>query len=235
MKIVVIVRTRNEEKNVGRFCSAYQGIANKILVADANSTDRTREIARSYRNVRVRIFDKKKPLQNGYERNSHSEQINFLLDWAKEEKADWIIFDDCDCWPNFLMKEKLRYILEAASVDFVHAVRLYLWGNDKYFPKLAKPVDGVTWEAGPYAWKASTGLYCTDDEDGYHQKFSIQPKKHERINIEPPMCLLHNPWQDEEMVEQKLKFYRESGVIPNMLHPLEFGGPLEKLPDWARE
>ena len=39
----------------------------------------------------------------------------FLIDWAEEEGADWIIFDDCDCIPNYKMKKLGRLIFIGAS------------------------------------------------------------------------------------------------------------------------
>ena len=235
MKIVVIVRTREEEKNIARFCSAYTW-ADEVLVADANSQDKTREIASSFPNVSVRIFDYKYPLENGYERNSHREQINFLIHWAEYKKADWILFDDCDCWPNYLLKRNIRNILETTTFDYVFAVRLYLWGNDKHFPRMAMPIaPHVEWATSLYGWRAKTDLHVLPDNEIYHQKFSFEPETGERYNIMPPMCLLHNPWQDEEIVQKKLDFYRKSGLQPTMRHPLEFAGKLEPLPEWAKE
>ena len=233
MKVIVTARSRNEEVNIERFCSAYDW-ADEILIADAGSKDRTRVLAEQFPNVKVRIFDYKYPLANGYTRNSHSEQINFLIHWAEYEKADWILFDDVDCWPNYLLKQNLKGILETTPYDYVYAVRLYLYGADKHFLKMAQPIQAGQWETSLYGWRVKTDLHVLPDNEVYHQKFSYEPKKDERENIMPPMCLLHNPWQNDEMVEKKLDFYRNSGLIENMQHPLEFGGNLEVLPEWAR-
>lgn len=233
MKTVVIVRTRDEERNIERFCSAYTW-ADKVLIADANSVDRTRELAKKFSNVEVRIFDNKKELQNGYSRNVHSDQINFLIDWAHEEQADWILFDDCDCWPNKILRESLPAILETTTFDYVFAVRLYLYKDEGHFPRLAQPIKAGVWETSLYGWRTTTGMRCLPDDDQCHQQFNFHPDKDKRENIMPPMCLLHNPWQDDEMIDKKLNFYRESGLIPGMLHPMEIGKRiLEPLPEWA--
>jgi hypothetical protein len=55
------------------------------------------------------------------------------------------------------------------------------------------------------------------------------------LDLMPPYCLLHFSWDDPGRTERKIKVYRESGLIPAMAHPLDFAGPLEPLPDWARE
>lgn len=39
--------------------------------------------------------------------------------------------------------------------------------------------------------------------------------------------------RDYSRIDKYLDFYRESGQIPNMKHPTEFGGKVEPLPEWA--
>ncbi len=48
MKISAVVITFNEEKNIGRCLDSIRGVADEIIVLDANSTDRTPEIVRKY-------------------------------------------------------------------------------------------------------------------------------------------------------------------------------------------
>ncbi len=55
------------------------------------------------------------------------------------------------------------------------------------------------------------------------------------LDLFPPYALLHLSWDNPERVEQKVKIYRESGLIPNMLHPTDMGGPLEPLPGFLHE
>lgn len=232
MKIVTIVRTLNEEINIERFCQAYDW-ADLILIADENSTDRTKELALSFPNVKfASLYKPEIPLRRGGFRTSHSTQINFLIDWAKEEGADWMLFDDCDCWPNPSLKKHLRWILENSRYGFVSAVRLYLWGKHEYFPSLSR-VKGI-WTPSLYGWRSDTGLRCVENYAA-HQEFIPIPIPDETETILPPMCLLHNPWQNDAMVTKKLDFYRSSGLIPSMENPTAFGGPLEILPVWARE
>ena len=56
MKVVVIVRTLNEENNIARFITAYQNIADEIIVADGGSDDSTRDVARTFHNAHVYSF-----------------------------------------------------------------------------------------------------------------------------------------------------------------------------------
>lgn len=231
MRIITIVRTLNEEMNIERFCQAYDW-ADQVLVADEGSTDKTREIARSFPNVKLSLLYKPEiPLRNGF-RTSHSTQINFLIDWAREEGADWILFDDCDCWPNPQFKKSLRWILENSPHNYISAVRLYLWGEKHFFPSLSRA--GGLWTPSLYGWRASTNLRCIANKS-VHQEFTWYPTFDETEIIMPPMCLLHNPWQTDESVNKKLAYYRNTGLIENMAHPLDFGGPVELLPLWARE
>jgi glycosyltransferase involved in cell wall biosynthesis len=229
IKIVAIVRTRNEERNIERFCSHYAW-ADQILVADGASDDDTVALASTFDNVQVRQFTEFVELRPGYPVNHHGRHINFLIDWATDEGADWIVFDDCDCWPNFYLRQFARLIFEMADLPVVHAVRLYLWGALRHFPRLAQPVAPGRWEPGLWAWRADYSLHAID-EPAYHQQFDkpLAPA----IRLLPPYCLLHNPWPDKETAEQQVAYYRQSGLVPDMQHPLKFGGPLEPLPEWA--
>ena len=55
------------------------------------------------------------------------------------------------------------------------------------------------------------------------------------LDLFPPFALMHFSWDNEERVAQKVKTYRESGLIPGQLHPLDFGGPLASLPEFLHE
>ena len=241
MKVVVIVRTLNEADNIGKFCLSYVD-ADKILVSDGGSTDDTVSIAEKFNNVEVLHFNKRIELQNGYWVNKVASGINFLIGHANKHHPDWIIFDDCDCRPNALLKKDYREMLERNNYsDFVMAVRLYLWGNDQHFPDLAKPYDNHTrYGAGLWAWRGNQKLWANDAFPHFTfrlgntviKDFAKDAACHDLM---PPYCLLHCPWPTEQKVEEKLKFYRDSGLIPLMQHPLNFGGHLEPLPDWAKE
>ena len=65
MRIVVIARTRNEKKNIASFIQSYQW-ADRILVADGGSEDETVWLASQMNKTKVRKFDKKIELENGY-------------------------------------------------------------------------------------------------------------------------------------------------------------------------
>ena len=227
MKINVTVRTRDEERNIRTFCESYKD-ADKILVADGGSLDNTVEIAKTYPNVEVREFTERTEMANGYWRNNDSAHANFLFEWAKEENPDWIIYDDCDCWPNYALKQDFRKILAETDANVVMATRIYFWGKDKFFPKLSSPFKGFE----PTLWAWRTGLNVTTIDCPPAYWFAIEGKQigdfreeTKVLDLFPPYCLLHNAWPNENITRIKVNTYRESGLIEGMLYPPDFGGP----------
>src|SRR5690349_6931588 len=103
MKICVAVRVRDEERNIERFCANYAW-ADSILIADGGSQDKTKELALQYPNVKIRDFHEQVLMKHKMVRNPHGQHLNFLIDWAfAEDGADWIIMDDADCFPNYMV------------------------------------------------------------------------------------------------------------------------------------
>jgi hypothetical protein len=230
-KIVATTRARNEAKNIAYFCNAYK-FADKILIADGGSEDNTVQIANCYPNVEVRQFEEKIYSSSGDWRNPRGSHQNFLIDWAEEEGADWMILDDTDCLPNMYLREDYHSIMRNnPKKDFIYATRLYIWGYDKYFPKLAKPKGD--WTPSLWAWRLESGFRFKEDNP-WLLEFGFEPEKHKILNLEtPPYCLLHYPWKTEEDVQRKMHFYNSMPETHNLEHPLEAFGKLEDLPDWA--
>lgn len=240
MKIAVVTRTRNEAHRIGQFCRAYTW-ADHVLVSDGGSEDDTVAIASLFPNVLLRPFHERVQLRRGYWRNNDSQHVNHVIACANELKPDWIILDDCDCRPNRLLKRNARTILEEAKADFVFAVRLFVWEKGQHFPWMAKPAAGhQMWEASLWAWRGSVDFWTVDVPPAYN--FRIGDRAIADLHVDstvldllPPLALLHFSWDDPQRVEKKLQVYRESGFIPGQLHPLDYGGPLEPLPEWAVE
>ncbi|HSW90198.1 MAG TPA: glycosyltransferase family 2 protein [Patescibacteria group bacterium] len=83
MKLSVIVATHNEEANIGKCLDAIKGIADEMIVADGESTDRTVEIAKAKGAMVLHMTNKKMFHINKEEAR-------------KKAKGDWILFLDAD-------------------------------------------------------------------------------------------------------------------------------------------
>ena len=237
--IVVCVRTRDEEHRIGQFCEAYKD-ADIILVADGGSEDNTVSIAKSFSNVKMLYYDKRVQLKGGYWRNNDSDHSNFLFKYAYRYNPDWIIYDDCDIRPNKKLRENYRTILDQFNGDVVLAVRVYLWGTEQYFPLLSSPLGEEKGQGSLWAWRGNLDLWTVDAFPHFTFRVGDDPVKEFREDTEClelvyPFCLLHYSWDDPERVENKIKEHRESGSIPNMAHPKNFGGKLKPLEEWMRE
>jgi glycosyltransferase involved in cell wall biosynthesis len=226
--IVVLVRTRDEEERIGKFCEAYKD-ADTIIVSDGGSLDKTVEIASQHSNVILRPFNERVQLKNGYWRNNDAAHANFLVQQSKEFNPDWCIYDDCDCRPNFALRQNYRSIMEKTNNNIIMAVRIYFWGTEEWFPLMSSP--GGQLEPSLYAWKGNLDFRFIDVPPAYD--FSINGAKVRNIRTEygvedlyPPLALLHYSW-DEKRVEYKMKNYVES--------PLIFAGAKEPILDWMRE
>ena len=239
-KIIVIVRTRDEEHRIADFCRAYEGV-DMILVGDGGSVDKTIEIAQTFTNVVVKHYPGRILLENSYWRNNDSDHVNWLIEKAKEYNPDWIILDDCDCRPNFLLKRDYRTILSGTGSDVVMAVRFYVWGLNEHFPNMAKPEEKHSYyETSLWAWRGNLDLWTVNVPPAFTFRLGEQDIKDFRddtdvLELFPPYALIHYSWDDEDRVNEKVKVYRESGLIPGQLHPLHFAGPREPLPEFLHE
>lgn len=239
-KIVAMVRTLNEEMNIGFWINAYAPWVDHVIVADGGSNDATVSIVRTsqeiYSNIHLRFFMDIVWGEEGVWRNPEGKHINFLLDWAKELEADWVIFDDCDCRPNELLKKRGREIIESESSNFILVTRLYLWKHrNKHFVDLAQPGEKGEWEPSLWAWRLSSGLRANDSVD-WDIGFSFRVDRRPRNMLMPPFCLLHRPWPDEESILKKMNLYNNSywadGGQRSFNYPM---GRLANLPEWAVE
>jgi len=238
--IVVLVRTRDEESRIAKFCQCYRD-ADVILVADGGSVDNTKEIAKNFQNVIVRDYPYRIEMANGYWRNNDSAHVNWLIDWGRQFNPDWLILDDCDCTPNKLLQQHYRSLLSQVKEDFVLVTRIYFWGCDQHFPNLAKPAeDHKNWEPSLWAWRGKIDFKTVNVPPAF--TFRIGDKHIDDLRTQasvtdflPPYALLHRSWPDPEFVKKKIETYRRSGLIPTMAHPMDFGGPLEKLKWWMKD
>ena len=230
MKIITCVRVRDEERNLARFCRDYAW-ADAILIADGGSIDSSKAIANTFPNTLVRDFEEKVYGDNGIWRNPECRHINFLLDWARELDADWIIFDDCDSFPTVDLQKVARKKFEEATEmgkSTILAHHIYLYGKDQWFPALTKEV-GFMW-----SWKANNPIRARDEEE-WGIIFEHLPIPEDCYSLDCPYSLLHDFCPSPEIIEKKLKFYRENGRMSPTPHPLEMGGRLASLESWMTD
>jgi len=91
--VSVIVPARNEEACLGaclESLTAQDGVAFEIIVVDDHSTDRTREIARSFSNQQVRVVEAS-PLPAGW-----TGKNNAVTAGSRAARGEWLLFTDAD-------------------------------------------------------------------------------------------------------------------------------------------
>ncbi len=103
LPLSVAIITYNEEDVIGRTLEAVKDIASEIVVVDSHSTDRTREIAKSY-GAKVYVEEWK-----GY-----AGQKNSAL---KKCTQEWILFLDADEVVSEELKESIRRELRNPKAD----------------------------------------------------------------------------------------------------------------------
>ncbi len=232
MNIVVIARTRNEQRNIYRFCESYQW-ADSIVVADGGSDDLTVPIASQFSNVHIRRFTERVSKDGGKTwRNPHGKHINFMIAEANKLGADYIIFDDVDCFPTPYMKSNCRRWLENANKDFSFVNRIYAYGNSKYFKQLTLP--GGSWEKSTslYGWKSDLG-FMAQESDPFVHDFSF-PKNYSKTDFRPPLAIIHDYYPDGDTRMKKVEFYRKSGEQPGCRDPKVYGGNIIEMENWMK-
>ena len=141
--------------------------------------------------------------------------INFLIDWANEEKCDWMTLEDCDCFPTQKLQEVGKHIFveaEELSHFCVKLQRIYLYGVDKWF---AKNKTNINW-----AWKPSLNIFVDEDDP-----WGIVTKNMPEIGytLYPPLAMLHDFSPTPEIGKSKIHFYNKSnkmGKLPSLVEIL---------------
>lgn len=230
--LTVIARTLNEERNIDRFCTAYAW-ADRILIADGGSTDRTTVLAKKYPNVQVKDFNQRVFVAEPGEiisqkfMNPESAHENFLITWAVDSGATWVIADDVDCAPNKLLQKRARAVFEDCPGSELLAYRLYCWMDNQYFPDLNKTGQSL------WAWKPPmTDVRC-NETDPKNIQYEYKARDGNIFALVEPYVLLHRGWPTPEVVKEKMERYVSWGR--KQTDPLTSCGPLAVLPQWAED
>lgn len=100
MNLSITLATYNEENNIKRFLDFFTGMADEIVLIDGQSTDKTIEIAKKYKDVKI-ISSKNKPMFHINKQKG--------IDTCK---GNWILQMDAD---ELLTPELKKEILEITS------------------------------------------------------------------------------------------------------------------------
>lgn len=227
-KVVVIVKTLNEQRNIASFIAGYSPICDLILVSDGGSTDHTVFIAEQYPNVKVRTFEERVPVgDDGAFMNPEGKHINALIDWACDEGAAWVILDGCDSWPNSHLARDGRRLLAECGLPQVHLHRLMLWGKDAYFPAYNGPGPAL------WAWMPEhTWVYCETRTNTLFDSMLLGARPEYAHRLDLPYAILHYSWLTERSTEEKLARYASWGHP--IKHPIEAYGQPAPLPEELR-
>lgn len=225
MKIVVAVRCYNEEANIERFLRGYS-FADLIIVSDGGSTDKSLELLENRDKVKLIHFTELET-KNGETWNPDNPHINFVINEAKAENPDWIIFDDMDDVPNRTLREQARDILETSPLPQINAFRLYMWGDTQFFPYMNRDFNPDY--RSLWAWKPRE-IDIHADESIRHGTIVGITNNH--LGLDTPLCLIHKSWHPDT-IDRKVDRYNKLGIV--MGRPETFAGEIASLPDWAYE
>jgi glycosyltransferase involved in cell wall biosynthesis len=229
MNISILVRTRNEHRNIERFCRGYEW-ADNILVADGGSTDDTIELASKFPNVKVRNYPVRVYGDNNLWRNPEGRHINFLIEWGRDLGSDWMVLDDCDSFPTNDLRTAGRSVFEQADASGMYGIlafHLYLYGSDQWFLNSIRPDGRFIW-----AWRTHTNLHAQPQHD-WGIVLNNVPKNN--LELDPPKCLLHDFCPTPEITQEKVDFYNNSGKMPLITSITGIFGALAPREEWMKE
>ena len=149
--LTALILTSNEEANLGRTLEALRWLT-RVVIIDSHSTDRTLEIARSFRNVQViqRVFD------------THANQWNAGLDRIDTE---WALTLDADYVLTAELQEEIKK-LEPTS-----EVALY-WGEFDYCI-FGRPLRASIYPPRVILFRTKRARYV---DEGHTQQLRIKGK-----------------------------------------------------------
>ena len=123
--IVALCRVKNGGEIFHKCLTKVASMVDTVIVFDDNSTDNTPEIAQKFSNV---VYHKSE-----WNTLDEARDRQWLLDKARELKADWCWIFDHDEVPSDKLYQNLRNIVETVSPekDLICFKREDFWDNDK--------------------------------------------------------------------------------------------------------
>lgn len=136
-RLSVIIATHNEEANLGKCLESVRDLADEIIVADGESTDRTVEIAKSFGATVLPMSNKRMFHFNKQEASDHA-------------RGEWLLFLDADEIVTEELAEEIRKVMEGTHTDWFH--REGRSKEKKWFTAHMKAIeqrDHVTFSTAP--------------------------------------------------------------------------------------
>lgn len=118
--LTIIILTKNEEKNLKKCVSSLKHIANRIIIVDSYSTDKTKEIAKE---LKLDYYE--------HEFENHALQFN----WALENtniKTEWVMKIDADEELTKELADEINEKLDNLTNDITGVIlrrRVYFMGK----------------------------------------------------------------------------------------------------------
>jgi hypothetical protein len=154
-KIFATIRARNEEQNIERCIRSVGLLCEAVLVLDDHSRDRTPYIARESGAAVINSL---------FEDRDEGRDRQYLLDLARQGRADWIFAIDADEALDPRDVETLRRACQYTDADALHLRWMNLWNSEKLIR-----VDGIYGMGSPpRLWRATPSLRLVSMSNGIH-------------------------------------------------------------------
>lgn len=208
MKIIALMPVKNEEWILRETLSSLSQICDHVIVADQNSTDSTRSIAKIFHNVEV--------IDN--HAIGHSNSVRWLLlDAARKISGNHFIINiDADeaISPVLFKKFFSENIIKLTPGVSIEVPWIQLWKSTRYYRN-----DNSVWSNN---WKPIA--FVDDRKCDYEREFVINdhtsriPKLNDSLRIRvKDMPLLHYQWVSWNRVQVKQAWYRCSELLNGSL------------------
>lgn len=170
-KLTVVIPTLNEEKDLYKTLESIKGLSDETIIVDSGSTDKTPEIAKTYKTTFIHHPFK-----------SFSDTRNFGNDQAK---GDWILSIEADVVVSKELATEIRQAIESPKYSAYFIPRLNLiWGKPIYHTDWGPQDDCHIWlyKKGSGTWKSLVHEeFVTDRPTGKLKNFLVH-KNYETIS-----------------------------------------------------
>jgi len=207
MKIIGIMRTKNNEDIIGNTLKNFEPLVDHIIIHDDNSVDKTVEICKKFKKVKFIIINSK----NYYDA---AEDKNILIHLARFLDGDWILNMDSDEVFEDRIVKLGKLFFENLIWRSKHKIALF------HFPLY-------------HFWKSNThyridSMWSPYTLNNYRPKlFQLQPQiqfKREECTGNFPTKIIgaysfiadvrvkHYGYRNEEQIKQKYEIYKQTGL-----------------------